>query len=129
MSLDIVLAVAGAAHDHPWMMVFGLVLSIALVGITATFIARMLNRYRWTGYVGLVLYVAKHMVWDGYRSIVVRQGYIADPNAATPFDFLDISAEEKAKHPKNVKDLRPIPVEIAPEVTGVQPQNAAPAKK
>lgn len=115
MSLDNVLAVAGAAHDHPWIMVFGLVLSIALMGIAATFIARMLNRYRWIGYVGLVivLYVAMHMIWDGYRSIVVRQGYIAEHNAMMPIDALDISAKEKAKHLMNVKDAPSLPEDIA----------------
>src|SRR5690606_22853217 len=65
MSLDNVLAVAGASHDHPWIMVFGLILSIALMGLAATFIAKLLNRYRWIAYVGLaiVLYVALHMIW------------------------------------------------------------------
>ncbi len=74
MSLDNVLAVAGAAHDHPWIMVFGLVLSIGLMGVAATYIAKLLSKYRWIGYVGLVivLYVALHMIWDGYRSTVVR---------------------------------------------------------
>jgi YjbE family integral membrane protein len=64
MSLDNVLAVAGAAHEHPWIMVFGLVLSIALMGVAATFIAKLLTKHRWIGYVGLVivLYVAVHMI-------------------------------------------------------------------
>jgi len=111
MSLDNVLAVAGAAHEHPWIMVFGLVLSIALMGVAATFIAKMLNKHRWIGYLGLivVLYVALHMIWDGYRSVVVRQGYTAEHNAAMPIDALDISPKEKAKHLKNVKDP---PVEL-----------------
>jgi YjbE family integral membrane protein len=67
MSLDNVLAVAGAALEHPMVLVFGLVLSIALMGIAATFIARLLQRHRWIAYVGLViiLYVALSMVWDG----------------------------------------------------------------
>jgi YjbE family integral membrane protein len=67
MSLDNVLAVAGAARDHPWVLVFGLVLSIALMGLAANWIARLLERYRWIGYVGLViiLYVALDMVWRG----------------------------------------------------------------
>ena len=71
MSLDNVLAVAGAAHEHPWIMVFGLVLSIALMGVAATFIARILTKHRWIGYVGLliVLYVALHMVWDGAAAL------------------------------------------------------------
>ncbi|MET0338177.1 MAG: TerC family protein, partial [Caulobacter sp.] len=91
MSLDNVLAVAGAAHDHPWIMVFGLVLSIALMGLAATFIARLLNKHRWIAYVGLVivLYVAGHMIWDGYRSVVVRTGNLDAYNAGAP-GFLDI---------------------------------------
>jgi YjbE family integral membrane protein len=55
MSLDNVLAVAGAAHEHPWIMVFGLILSIALMGVAATFIAKLLTKHRWIGYVGLVI--------------------------------------------------------------------------
>jgi YjbE family integral membrane protein len=67
MSLDNVLAVAGAALDHPYVLIFGLVLSVALMGVAATFIARLLQKHRWIAYVGLViiLYVALRMVWDG----------------------------------------------------------------
>jgi YjbE family integral membrane protein len=67
MSLDNVLAVAGAAMHHPWVLVFGLVLSIALMGVAATFIARILQRYRWIAYVGLavILYVALELIWEG----------------------------------------------------------------
>jgi YjbE family integral membrane protein len=71
MSLDNVLAVAGAAHDHPAVLIIGLVLSIALMGLAATFIARLLNNYRWIAYVGLViiLYVAAEMIWKGSKEI------------------------------------------------------------
>jgi YjbE family integral membrane protein len=67
MSLDNVLAVAGAAHDHPYIMAFGLFLSVALMGIAATWIARLLERNRWIAYVGLllILYVALKMIWEG----------------------------------------------------------------
>jgi len=67
MSLDNVLAVAGAALEHPFVLIFGLVLSIALMGVAATFIARLLQRHRWIAYVGLliILYVALKMVWEG----------------------------------------------------------------
>jgi len=67
MSLDNVLAVAGAAREHPIVLIFGLGLSIALMGIAASFIARLLNRYRWIAFVGLaiILYVALKMIWDG----------------------------------------------------------------
>ncbi|EHK54446.1 TerC family protein [Allomesorhizobium alhagi] len=67
MSLDNVLAVAGAAREHPGILVFGLILSIALMGIAATFIARLLQRHRWIAYVGLaiILYVALEMIYRG----------------------------------------------------------------
>jgi len=67
MSLDNVLAVAGAARDHLEIMVFGLALSVLLMGVAATFIARLLTQHRWIAYVGLViiLYVSLHMIWDG----------------------------------------------------------------
>ncbi len=67
MSLDNVLAIAGAARDHPWIMAAGLVLSVALMAMAATFIARLLDRYRWLAWVGLlvIVYVAVRMVWEG----------------------------------------------------------------
>jgi YjbE family integral membrane protein len=67
MSLDNVLAVAGAARDHPWIMIFGLALSIALMAVAAGFIARLIDRYRWLAYVGLaiILVVALKMMWEG----------------------------------------------------------------
>jgi len=71
MSLDNVLAVAGAARDHPVALVFGLGLSIVLMGIAASFIARLLNRHRWIAYLGLavILYVALDMVWRGFLDV------------------------------------------------------------
>jgi YjbE family integral membrane protein len=67
MSLDNVLAVAGAAHDHPTVLIIGLVVSIALMGLAASYIARLLHRYHWIAYIGLaiILYVALSMIWDG----------------------------------------------------------------
>jgi YjbE family integral membrane protein len=67
MSLDNVLAVAGAARDHFPVLVIGLVLSIALMGLAATFIAKLLHRHRWIAYVGLLIifYVAVDMVYRG----------------------------------------------------------------
>lgn len=67
MSLDNVLAVGGAARDHPWVLVFGLALSIALMGLAAHWIARLLQSYRWIGYVGLlaIVYVSLEMIWRG----------------------------------------------------------------
>jgi YjbE family integral membrane protein len=71
MSLDNVLAVAGAARDHFTVLVFGLILSVALMGLAANFIAKLLNRYPWIAYVGLliILYVALDMIYRGYMDI------------------------------------------------------------
>ena len=71
MSLDNVLAVAGAAREHPEVLIFGLALSIALMGLAASFIAQLLNRHRWIAYLGLViiLYVALEMIWRGYHEV------------------------------------------------------------
>jgi YjbE family integral membrane protein len=71
MSLDNVLAVAGAAHEYPGMLVFGLVLSIALMAFAATLIANLLEKYRWLAYAGLavVAYVALHMIWRGGHEV------------------------------------------------------------
>lgn len=71
MSLDNVLAVAGAARDHPTVLIIGLVLSIALMGLAATFVARLLNKHRWIAYVGLavILYVAFDMIWRGWEEL------------------------------------------------------------
>ena len=68
MSLDNVLAVAGAAREHPWILVFGLILSVILMGVAANFIARYIERYRWIGYVGLIVivWVAFKMIYDGW---------------------------------------------------------------
>jgi len=67
MSLDNVLAVAGAAREHPTVLIIGLAMSIALMGFAATFIARLLHKHRWIAYVGLVIifYVALKMMYDG----------------------------------------------------------------
>ena len=67
MSLDNVLAVAGAAQHHFEALIFGLALSVVLMGVAASFIARLLGRYRWIAWIGLVviLYVAVKMVYEG----------------------------------------------------------------
>jgi YjbE family integral membrane protein len=67
MSLDNVLAVAGVAREHAWVLVFGLVLSVAFMGLAAAVIARLLSRFHWIAYVGLaiILYVALRMIYDG----------------------------------------------------------------
>jgi YjbE family integral membrane protein len=72
MSLDNVLAVAGAAREHPVVLIFGLMLSIAMMGAAASFIARLLQHHRWIAYVGLivVLYVAVEMTFRGTLDIM-----------------------------------------------------------
>ena len=102
MSLDNVLAVAGAAREHPAILVFGLLLSIALMGLAASAIANLLHKHRWIGFVGLaiVLYVALHMIWQGHRSVVMDLHQTAAYNAAAPGP-LDISPDELAKHNKH----------------------------
>jgi YjbE family integral membrane protein len=71
MSLDNVLAVAGAARDHFWVLVFGLGLSIALMGLAASLIARLLHRHHWIAYLGLavILYVAADMIYRGWIEV------------------------------------------------------------
>jgi YjbE family integral membrane protein len=72
MSLDNVLAVAGAAREHPVVLIFGLMLSIAMMGAAASFIARLLQHHRWIAYVGLIviLYVAVEMTFRGTLDIM-----------------------------------------------------------
>ncbi|MBQ1497867.1 MAG: TerC family protein [Sphingomonas sp.] len=68
MSLDNVLAVAGAAREHPGILVVGLLLSVALMGIAANLIAKLINRYPWIAYIGLVVivFVAFRMIYEGW---------------------------------------------------------------
>ena len=72
MSLDNVLAVAGVAREHLWVLIVGLVLSIGFMGLAAALISRLLNRYPWIAYFGLVviLYVALQMIWDGVLEVL-----------------------------------------------------------
>jgi YjbE family integral membrane protein len=73
MSLDNVLAVAGVAREDLWVLVVGLVLSIAFMGFAAALIAKLLNKHTWIAYIGLavILYVAAKMIWDGSREILL----------------------------------------------------------
>jgi YjbE family integral membrane protein len=68
MSLDNVLAVAGAARDHPGILIVGLIFAVALMGVAANIIARYIERYRWIAYVGLavIVYVAGKMIYEGW---------------------------------------------------------------
>jgi YjbE family integral membrane protein len=79
MSLDNVLAVAGAAREHPGILIVGLILSVALMGIAANLIAKYIERYRWIGYLGLVviLWVALKMIWDGWNHVAPVLGFPA----------------------------------------------------
>ena len=71
MSLDNVLAVAGAAQEHVTVLIIGLVVSIALMGLAANFVAKLLHRYRWISYVGLavIVYVALNMLYHGFVEV------------------------------------------------------------
>ena len=77
MSLDNVLAVAGAAREHPGILIVGLILSVALMGIAANVIAKYIERYRWIAYVGLavIMWVALKMIWDGYHHVAPVLGF------------------------------------------------------
>ena len=98
MSLDNVLAVAGAAKDHPYIMVIGLVFSVILMGVAATMIARLLDKHRWIAWVGLlvILYVAGAMIYEGtyqiadtvpqaYGYLLLPFGWMAVPGGAATF--------------------------------------------
>ena len=72
MSLDNVMAVAGAAREHPLVLIGGLVLSVALMGVAASLVAKILGRYRWIAYLGLliILYVALEMIYHGSGEVM-----------------------------------------------------------
>jgi YjbE family integral membrane protein len=97
MSLDNVLAVAGAAKDHPYILVLGLAVSVVLMGIAATLIARLLDKHRWIAWLGLlvILYVAGNMIYEGtheiarevpeaYGYLFLPLGWMALPAATFP---------------------------------------------
>jgi YjbE family integral membrane protein len=77
MSLDNVLAVAGAAREHPGILIVGLIAAVALMGIAANAIAKYIERYRWIAYLGLVviLWVALKMIWDGWHDVAPALGW------------------------------------------------------
>ena len=76
MSLDNVLAVAGAARDHPGILMVGLILSVALMGLAANILAKVIERYRWIAWIGLlvILWVAGKMIYDGFVDPAVGIG-------------------------------------------------------
>jgi YjbE family integral membrane protein len=71
MSLDNVLAVAGAAREHPGILIVGLIFAVALMGVAANIIAQYIERYRWIAWVGLavIVYVAGKMIWEGWHEV------------------------------------------------------------
>ncbi|WP_019515329.1 YjbE family putative metal transport protein [Sphingomonas sp. Mn802worker] len=79
MSLDNVLAVAGAAREHPGILVIGLLLSVALMGLAANFIARIINKHRWIAYIGLavIVFVASKMIYEGWTGTADTAGIIS----------------------------------------------------
>ena len=78
MSLDNVLAVAGAAQEHPYILAIGLLLSVAMMGAAANLIAHFLHRHRWIGWIGLVIitYVALTMIWRGGEEVVQHAAFL-----------------------------------------------------
>jgi YjbE family integral membrane protein len=76
MSLDNVLAVAGAANGHVWVLVAGLAVSVVLMGVAAGLVARLLERFRWIAWVGLavVLYIALRLIWEGSHEVAGHFG-------------------------------------------------------
>jgi YjbE family integral membrane protein len=77
MSLDNVLAVAGAADGNVWVLVAGLAFSVVLMGIAASLIARLLERHRWIAWVGLaiVFWIALRLIWDGSHEVAAHLGH------------------------------------------------------
>jgi YjbE family integral membrane protein len=80
MSLDNVLGVAGAAREHPAVLIFGLLLSVALMGLAANWIAKVIDRYRWIAYVGLlvIVYVALRMIWEGWHEVAAHAAKLVE---------------------------------------------------
>jgi YjbE family integral membrane protein len=74
MSLDNVLAVAGAAAGHTWVLVTGIAVAVVLMGVAANLVAKLLDRHRWIAWLGLliVLYVAIRLIWEGGHEVVAR---------------------------------------------------------
>ncbi len=82
MSLDNVLAVAATARDHFWVLAFGLMLSVALMGVASTFIARLLERHYWISWIGLgiITFVALRMIWEGSNEVLKQAATLSLTN-------------------------------------------------
>jgi YjbE family integral membrane protein len=78
MSLDNVLAVAGAAKDHPTILIIGLLLSVVLMGVAANMVAHLLHKHRWIGWIGLAIitYVALDMIWRGSEEVLQHTAWL-----------------------------------------------------
>ena len=89
MSLDNVLAVAGTARDHFWVLAFGLVLSVALMGVASNYIARLLERHFWISWVGLgiITFVALRMVWEGSTEVIQQTSALSLSGLWPPLRF------------------------------------------
>jgi YjbE family integral membrane protein len=74
MSLDNVLAVAGAAQGHAWVLVTGIAVAVVLMGVAANLVAKLLDRHRWIAWLGLliVLYIAVNLIWEGSHQVAAR---------------------------------------------------------
>lgn len=114
MSLDNVLAVAGAAHGKPTVLIIGLVFSVILMGFAATFIAKLLNKHRWIAYVGLILilYVAVVMIIDGGKEIYYGKPAAAVVEETVEGVAVDAGVEAPAVAPAEVPAVAPL--EAAP---------------
>ncbi len=79
MSLDNVLAVAGTARNHFWVLAFGLILSVALMGIASNYVARLLERHFWISWIGLgiITFVALRMIWEGSTQVIQQTTALA----------------------------------------------------
>lgn len=126
MSLDNVLAVAGAAREAPVVLILGLLLSILLMGLAATWIARALSRFRWIGYLGLaiVFYVALHMIWEGQRAVVVslRQSHADNQLAPRVSGSAHPKSQPRTTHASPSHSRNPIIGQINLRIEGISIQ-------
>lgn len=98
MSLDNVLAVAGAAREHPGVLAAGLLIFVLLMGLAANLVTGLLRRHRWIGYAGLVVVVcvAGRMMWEGHREVVADLGAAQAYNRLMPGALAITSADKVA---------------------------------
>ena len=106
MSLDNVLAVAGAARDHPGILIVGLIFAVALMGIAANFIARYIERYHWIAYIGLavILYVAVQDDLRGHVHPAVGVSTLVEPTSPRFAQRIEL------RHPASRTVRRPQPI-------------------